>query len=140
MEVDAESVRWRTRRHAGQVPAAAVHRVVIAEVTCLAMNGPDILRRYALVLDADDVALLRVSAGVTGGRRGVEAAHRLRDLWAPLDVPVQTVAGAERPADCRRRWPEAFGFVASRPYWTATLAAAAYLVVVVPILDRVFGP
>jgi len=139
--VEAESVSWHTRRRSGVVPREPIDRVAVLEVEYESTSGPGMVRRHALVLDADDVVLLRVSAGPTGGPRGVEAWHRLQDVWAPLGVPVHRESvGTGRPHDVRRRWPEAFGFVASRPYWTAAISCATYLLVVVPILDRVLGP
>lgn len=95
---------------------------------------------YALVIDHSGAVTLRVAAEGVAGARGVRSKRALREAWGPLGVPVvRATRGAARPKDYRRRWPEAFGIFHAYPLLTVGLAPITWMLLVVPILDRVAG-
>lgn len=59
-------------------------------------------------------------------------------MWEPLGVPVtRETPTLGKVKDYRRRWPEAFSFVHAHPLVSAALVVVAWVLVVVPVLDRV---
>ncbi|MCR6491454.1 hypothetical protein [Cellulomonas sp. P24] len=130
---------WHTLiGRSGHVPAAHVGDVRMAEVEF--SGNVTVVFSYALVLDHDGAALLRVSVRSGGSVSAAEGKRRLREMWAPLGVPVTRYSSAlSRAKDLRRRWPEAFPWARAYPLVTAWGAAALWMGVVVPILDHLFG-
>jgi hypothetical protein len=140
VEVTPAGVTWRTLvGRSGHIPAAHVGAVRLAEVEF--SGNTTVLYPYALVLDHDGAALLRVSASSGSSVSAAEGRRRLRQMWDPLGVPVTPHSSAlSRAKDLRRRWPEAFPWARAYPLVTAWIAAALWMGVVVPILDHLFGP
>ncbi|MFI2752947.1 hypothetical protein ACGIF2_05875 [Cellulomonas sp. P22] len=113
VRVSAEGVAWRTLtgrdRH---IPAARIAEVRLTEV-----EFGTVVVAYALVLDVDGSALLRVAAGGGTGVSSVDGKRRLSHMWAPLNLPVSRHSGMfSRPKDLRRSWPEAVSWAHAYPY------------------------
>jgi len=103
LTADPSGIAWRTwwGRH-GWITVVDVDRVVL--LTCEHWSSPtSIQHSYALVLDREGGALLRVAA---------PGHARRHSAFDPLGVRVEHVRTALSQAkDYRRRWPEAFGWV-----------------------------
>lgn len=130
--VTRDGVAWRSRGgREGRLAVAEIARVVTVRLEYASgssSTGP--LIDYALVVDHAGSVRLRVS-------RPQKASP---DLWVPLGVPVTRERFAiGRPKDARRRWPEAFSWFHAYPFVTVALAAAGWMLVVVPVLDWVYG-
>jgi hypothetical protein len=140
VEVTPAGVTWRTLiGRSGFVPAAHVGDVRMAEVEFT--GNVTVVFSYALVLDHNGAALLRVSVSSGGSVSAAEGKRRLRQMWDPLGVPVTRYSSAlSRAKDLRRRWPEAFPWARAYPLLTAWVAAALWMGGVVPILDHLIGP
>lgn len=127
VRVSAEGVTWRTLTgHPRHIAAARIAEVRLTEVEV----GRAVVA-YALALDIDGSALLRVEAG-GGGAAGVDRKRRLSQMWAPLDIPVSRHSGVFcRPKDLRRSWPEAVSWVHAYPYVSVFGAMGLWLLVAV---------
>lgn len=139
VEVAPAGVSWRTLiGRSGYIPAAHVSEVRMTEVE-YAGNVTAVFA-YALVLDLNGAVLLRVSVNSGGAVSAAEGKRRLRQMWAPLGVPVTQYSSVlSRAKDLRRRWPEAFTWLRAYPLLTAWVAAALWMAAVVPLLDRLIG-
>lgn len=140
VEVTPAGVLWRSfLGRSGSIPAARISEVRTTEVV-VAGHGTTVLA-YALVLDHEGAALLRVSAASGRAVSAVDGKRRLSQMWDPLGVPVRRYSsGLSRTKDLRRRWPEAFPWVRAYPVLTAWVVVAAWMLVVVPVLDQLVGP
>ena len=134
----SDSVSWRTvTGRSGYLPAVRVGQIRLAEIESTASMGRAVYA-YALVHGLDGAVLLRISA--TSGGAESSADRRLRELCAPLGVPVarhSSVSG--RTKDLRRRWPEAFSWARAYPLVASVMATSVWLAGVVPFLDRLTG-
>jgi hypothetical protein len=74
------------------------------------------------------------------GDAPAERRRRVRAVWedAGLSVTRGTTFFA-RAKDYRRRWPEAFTVAHAYPLSLTAAAFAGWMVVVVPVLDRLLG-
>ena len=139
VQVDPRGVTWvRRDGRAAHLDAREIARVALIDV--VSGRGGDFVTMYAVVVDHEGAARLRVAAD-GAVREAAASKRRLREVWGPLGVPVKletTTSGS--PKDYRRRWPEAFGFVPAHPVVTLVLLAAFWMIVVVPILDHTIGP
>jgi len=141
VRVDAGRVVWRSRIGvAGALPLDEIARVTLVEIEYFSARGPDRLVLYALAFGRDGAVRLRVVAGGSPAAAGAGGKRRLRELWEATAVPVtRDSALLGRAKDYRRRWPEAFSFAHAYPFVTAALVLLGWMLVVVPILERVPG-
>ncbi|NUU19380.1 DivIVA domain-containing protein [Cellulomonas humilata] len=129
--VTRDGVAWRARGgREGRLAVAEIARVATMRLEYASSSSSGPLVGYALVVDHAGGVRLRVS----------HPQKSSSDFWEPLGVPVtqeRFVMG--RPKDARRRWPEAFSWFHAYPFVTVTLAAVGWMLVVVPVLDWVYG-
>lgn len=143
VRVDAGRVVWRSRIGvAGALPLVEIARVTLVEIEYFNARGPDRLVLYALAFGREGAVRLRVVAGGSPAAASAEGKRRLCEFWEATGVPVtrdreRMVLG--RAKDYRRRWPEAFSFAHAYPLTTAVLVFFGWMLVVVPVLDRVLG-
>lgn len=136
--VTSAGMSWRTvvgRRRF--IPAAHIGRIRLTEVE-VASGGHRQVYAYALVHDVTGAVLLRIATTSGGAKSSAE--RRLRELCAPLDVPVArhpSVFG--RAKDLRRRWPEAFSRVRAYPLVATVVGISLWITVAVPVLDLLTG-
>lgn len=126
VQVTPSGITWAPPlRAAGHVDAADVEEIV--ELVLSYPKGGT--ATYYLVVDHDGVARLRVH----------EWWHRpVGRMWTPLAPRVRVTAAdplLDRAKDARRTWPEAFTWVHAYPYLTLATGFAAYLGVLVPVLE-----
>jgi hypothetical protein len=139
--VAAAGVTWQSGRGGGYIEAADIARVALIDTVYSSTTIMGTVVLYALVIDHGGTVRLRVGAGGSAAQSSAQSKRALQELWTPLGVPVtRDTEGLSRPKDHRRRWPEAFGVVYAYPFMTATLvaalAAAVWMLVVVPVLDH----
>ncbi|WP_456844952.1 DivIVA domain-containing protein [Cellulomonas sp. P5_C6] len=127
--VGRDGISWRSRGlRTGWLAVGDIARVVTLRLEYTGTTSSTV--DYALVLDHAGGVRLRVRLRPS----------MPRDFWEPLGVPVtrdRSVLG--RPKDARRRWPEAISWAHAYPVVTTLLAAAGWMLVVVPVLDRLTG-
>ncbi|MCL3859638.1 hypothetical protein [Actinotalea sp. K2] len=139
--VHSGRLTWRSRWGRSKALAIAeVARVALIEVVYVNTKGPDSIVLYAVVIGHDGAVRLRIGAqGIPRGR--IARKRRLREMWEPLGVPARLEGDyLSRAKDYRRRWPEAFAFAHAYPFVTTALAFAGWMLLVVPVLDRLLGP
>lgn len=139
--VDGDRLTWRSRAGvAGSLPIADIARVALVEAEYLTARIPTPVALYAMVIDHDDAVRLRIAAEGNRSALGAAGKRELREMWEPLGVPaMRETTTLGRAKDYRRRWPEAFSFAHAHPVATAALVFAAWMLLVVPVLDRVLG-
>lgn len=139
--VDSFRLAWRSRSGtAGALLITDIARVALVEAEYLTARIPTPVALYALVIDHDGAVRVRIAAEGNRSVLGAAGKRQLRDMWDPLGVPVtRETTTLGKVKDYRRRWPEAFSFAHAHPLVTAVLALAGWMLLVVPVLDRLLG-
>lgn len=137
----SRGLTWRSRwGRTGMIPIADIARVALIEVEYLTARPPTLVALYALVIDRDEVVRVRIAAGGNRSAFGAAGKRQLREFWEPLGVVTKRETNAlGRAKDYRRRWPEAFSFAHAYPVVSAAQVIAGWLLLVSPVLDRLFG-
>lgn len=138
VRIDSHQLTWRSRLGTvGSLPIADIARVALIEAEYLTARVPTPVALYAMVIDHDDAVRVRIAAEGNRSTLGAAGKRQLTEMWGPLGVPVtRETTTLGKVKDYRRRWPEAFSFAHAHPLATAVLVFAAWMLLVVPVLDR----
>lgn len=136
--VTSAGMSWRTVvGRSGFIPAADIAQIRLTEVEVVS-GGNRYVYVYALVHDATGAVLLRIATASGGAKSSAE--RRVRELCAPLDVPVtRSPSVFGRAKDLRRRWPEAFSWVRAYPFVATVVGFTLWITVAVPVLELLTG-